>query len=134
MVEFLFFIKMKELADHPIGVGNDPEHDCEVVVELGFDLPVLPRNKNGYRKCRDNHGEAEWFDQCTPANVLDEPENDVKVFCNAIAFRDDIQFVGFGDVGVHIGKSFGANIADCFDFVRATYRSNAVFFYAYKGG
>jgi len=70
-------VKMKKLADHPIGVGGYPNNNSKIMAEFAHYMPGAPGYYYGNNKRRKNHGYAYWSPKHAPAKIFKQPKNDV---------------------------------------------------------
>jgi hypothetical protein len=70
-------VSFNELHDHPGTVGADPKRNGEVVRQLGGNATRSPGNENGYKQSGNGHSDAHYGPTHTPAQVFDDPKNNV---------------------------------------------------------
>jgi len=63
-------IKVQEFADHPVGIGSDPENDGYIMAYFAHVLSVAPGNNYRYDQSREYHRYTQWPPHHTPANIF----------------------------------------------------------------
>ena len=73
-------IKVKELTDHPIGIGAYPEYDSQVMTNFTHELAGSYCNEYSKKQGWKDHSNAQWPPYHAPADIFKQPENNVQVF------------------------------------------------------
>ena len=83
-------IEGKEFADHPICICGYPESDGQIMSQFSNEFPGSPGNNDGYDERWKDHSNTQWFPDHTPADILEQPENNMKIFHFTESDRDRI--------------------------------------------
>ena len=70
-------IKMQKFADHPIGICRNPDNNGQIMANFAHQFPCSVCNNNSNGQCRKNHGNTQWFPYHTPANIFQQPKNNM---------------------------------------------------------
>jgi len=83
-------VKAQKLANHPVRISRDPERDGQVMDELRKQLAGTVSNHYGHDQGREDHDDAQRFPDHAPANIFQQPKNDVKIFHFTVLKRDAV--------------------------------------------
>ena len=70
-------VEVEKFADHPIGVGRNPNHNGKIMAELTHQMPCSPSDYNGNEECGEDHGYPHRTPNHAPADVLEQPKCNV---------------------------------------------------------
>ncbi len=63
-------VKMKKLADHPVGIGSDPNNHRQVMAKFAHVMPGTDGNNNGNRQGWKDHGNTQRPPNHAPTDVF----------------------------------------------------------------
>ena len=87
------FIPLKELSNHPGAIGCDPEINRQVVNQFTGYFPGLISDQYSYREGGNDHDQCRVFKIYSPADVFDQPQQNVKVFYLTVFVRNMVDFL-----------------------------------------
>lgn len=91
MFPYQDLIKTKELTDHPVRVGSDPECYGKVMGQFRGHMSGPPGNKDGNTQGRNDHGNTQHLPDHTPTDIFYKPENNMHIFHPAITGGDTVE-------------------------------------------